>query len=99
MAATEPVTPRRMLGMPLLLVQAFNGVKEEGGHLAAAHAVVLAAAWAQVGPGSRPFQRIGDHEVGGGIEAGALGNLQQLPFVDADLEFEFDQDSLETPGG
>src|SRR5262249_3805238 len=97
MAATEPVTPRRTLAMGPLLVQAFRCVEQAVGQFAAGDAVVAALERAEVGQGGGAFQRVGRHEVRGGVAARALGDLQQPLVADADLELELDQDAPEAP--
>src|SRR5262249_41671836 len=97
-AATDPVTPTKTLAMappPVLLDRG----QEARGQLVPGHTLVGPAQRPQVGPLRRPFQRVGHHQVGIGVTARPLGDVDQLVLAQADLELELDQHAPKPPLG
>src|SRR5262249_20425205 len=90
-AATEPVTPSRMLAMCALLVQPFHAFQQTNGEVSAGEALILSAERPQVSPEGGAFQGVRHHQVCSGLAARTFRDVQQLLVAAADLELELDQ--------
>src|SRR5439155_15128577 len=96
-AATEPVTPSSTLAIGLLLMEMFHFLQQARCQVTATDAGVAAIERTEQRPEARPLQRVGNHQVGGGLPPRPLGDLQELLVADADLQLELDQHTAEVP--
>src|SRR6185437_10853851 len=96
-AATEPVTPSRMLAIGVFPWVFFQRDQQPFGQFGPSNTFIASVERAEEGIGVRSFQRVGHHEIGGGMLARAFGDGEQLLIADADFELEFDQQTTKTP--
>src|SRR5207247_640450 len=97
MAATDPVTPSKTLAIAPLRVQALHFRDQARRQFTTRDLDVAPIQGTQHGPLGCPAERIGDHQVGGGVLPRALGDLDQFGVADADFELEFDEHATEAP--